>query len=260
MIFRIVAICILLFFSRHARADGWSLNLTAKDINEVSNTLQAFDEGKVTLDEITIDRNEEWGRKLITYYATHTDAVTTKMKLPISRCCAGFGGYPQAIALAKDYVSVYSNDWHGWRIIGSAYFVTTNFGQALGPYTNAVLLGDQDSSASLGFSALKVDRLDVVREFLPQLFRLKDSHSGESLQAAVVLVIYSLRTEQKDIFVKALDGISPQEILAHEDVTFLVKQGFDEFKGKDIEKIQQELESASKNNLNAVATTNAPSP
>jgi tetratricopeptide (TPR) repeat protein len=166
------------------------------------------------------------------------------MKLPISRVFAAFGKYPEALQLAQEYVSIYSNDWHGWRIIGGANALMTNWNAALTAYTNAVLLGDEDSSASLGSAALQADRLGILHEFLPQLFRLKNSQSKKAIQASTMLVIYSLRTEQKDIFVKALDGINPKDILAHEDVTFLVRQGCKEFKGKDIDKIRQEMESA----------------
>jgi hypothetical protein len=221
---------------------------TADD--EVRTQLDLFESGKITLDEITTGRDEEWGRKLIAYYLAHTASVTTKKKLPVSRCLAGFGKYPEALQLAENYVTVYSNDWQAWRIIGGANVFMTNWSSAMSAYTNAVLLGDSNSWASLGFAALKSDHLDVFRDFVPRLFLLENSQTDKDLQAAGVLVIYSLRTEQKDIFVKAVEGVNPKDILAHDDVTFLVKQGCEQFKGKDIDKIRQEMESATSSTNN----------
>ncbi len=224
--------------------DAMIIPLTPEQVDDVKHQLEAFEKGTVTLDEITIDRDEKWGRELLGFYITQTNDVTTKMKLPVSRCLAGFGKYPEAAMLAQEYVRIYSNDWHGWRIIGGANTMMTNWSAALNAYTNAVLLGDNDSCAALGFAALKMDRLDVFRDFVPRLFLLKNSTTNKALQAATVLVIYSLRTEQEDMFVKAVEGVNPKDILAHDDVTFLVNQGCKQFKGKDVDKIRQEMESA----------------
>jgi tetratricopeptide (TPR) repeat protein len=233
------------------------ISLTSDQAADVRHQLEAFEKGNVTLDEITVDRDEDWSHKLIAYYYTHTNTVNTKMKLPVSRCLGGFGKYSEALQLAQEYVSVYSNDWHGWRIIGTANMQLQNFSAALNAYTNAVRDGDVGNYPALGLAALKTDRLDIVQDFVPRLLHLKNSKSREALQAATVLVIYSLRTEQKDLFVKAVKGLDPKDILAHDDVTFLVKQGLEQFKGEDIDKIRQELEAVTGSGS---SSTNNPSP
>jgi len=256
-----MAICIAPFVS-FVNASPTGFVLTADDVNTVSNTLSAFEGGGISLDEITVNRDEEWGRKLLTYYVVHTNAITTKMKLPISRCFAGFGKYPEAAALAQDYVNVYSNDWHGWRILAGADFFMKEFNGALIAYTNAVLFGDDNSYPALGLTALKVDRLDVISNTLPRLLALKSSKAtnrNQALQLATVMIAYSLRTNQKDVFIKAVEGFDPKDILTHDDVAFLVKQGCNEFKGKDIDSIQQALGTATRDKPNST-TTNAPSP
>ena len=226
------------------------LVLTTNEQSEVRQTLEDFQNGKITLDAITVGRDEAWGRKLLEYFVTHTNDVTIKMKLPIARVFGAFDGYPQAAILAQEYVGVYLNDWHGWRILGSANFFMTNFSVALSAYTNAVRLGDDISYPALGASALKTDRLDIVSNMIPRFLALKSSNMltnrNQALQLATVLVIYSLRTEQQNIFTNALANFEPKEILAHDDLTFLVKEGCKEFQGKDIEKVRQELETSEK--------------
>ena len=247
---RISLAIIVALFGLLPSVQAQRVTLTPEDQSEVRKTLEDYQAGKISLDEITIDRDEAWGRKLLTYFVMDTNAVTTKMKLPISRCFAGFGKYPEALVLAQDYVSVYSNDWHAWRIIGSANLFMTNYSAALSGYTNAVRLGDDISYVALGGAALKTDRLDIISNMVPRYLALKaanlTTNRHQAIQLAGVLVIYSLRTEQKDIFVSAIAGFEPEEILVHDDLTFLVKQGCDEFSGKEIDKIRQELEPASK--------------
>ena len=223
--------------------------LTTNEQAEVRQTLEDFQNGKVSLDEITVDRDETWGRKVLGYFVTHTNEVTTKMKLPISRIFAGLGGYRQAAILAQEYVSVYSNDWHGWRILGSADLSMTNFSGALRAYTNAVRLGDDGSVVPLAFMAMKMGELDVVRANVHRLFAIKGSKETESvkpLDAVTALVLYSLRSNQQDIFLKALDGVDASTIASKSDLEFLVKQGCRQFKGRQIDAIRHELQRTEK--------------
>jgi hypothetical protein len=202
----ILQLIIIGFVTTTFADDEQNISIATNQLAEVKQKLEAFDKGTISLDEITIDRNEEWGRALLTYYLSDTNAVTTKMKLPISRCFAGFGKYPEALQLAQDYVTVYSNDWHGWRILGGANYLLGHFNASVNAYTNAVRLGDDGSCAKLAIAAMK--------------------------------------TDQNDLFVKAVEGVNPHDILAHDDLTDMVSQGCKQFKGEDIDKIRQEMKSA----------------
>ncbi len=228
------------------------ISLTTNEQTAVRQQLQAFDRGEITLEETTEPGGESGCQKLVAYHLMHTNDVTTKMKLPISRRYGAMGKYQDAVRLAQEYVGVYSNDWHGWRILGSANLFMNNFNAALHAYTNAVRLGDDLSYAALGLAALKTDRLDIVSNMVPRLVALKTSKltsRNQSLQLATDLVIYSLRTNQKDLFMKAVEGFDPKEILAHDDVAFLVKQGCEQFKGGETDRLCQKLETAGKSGV-----------
>lgn len=223
-------------------------SITTNQAAEVKQTLELFDKGEITLDQITVGRDEMWGHTLVVYYETHTNDVTTSMKLPISRCYGAMDRYSEAVRLAQDYVTVFSNDWRGWRIIGSANIDLKNFDAAVSAYTNAVRLGDNDGSCiPLAFTAMKIDRLDIVKNILSRLFDLKNSKTlshRKSLEAVGALVLYSLRTNQKDIFAKALSGLSNNDFMSRNDLKFLVDKGCEQFQGADIDRIRQEMASA----------------
>ncbi|MDD5139653.1 MAG: hypothetical protein PHY43_05255 [Verrucomicrobiales bacterium] len=258
----VTTIILFLGLAFFACVDGISADLTQTDIAQVKSELQAFEKGQLTLEEVTELGGEAWGRKLVAYYETHTNDVTTKMELPVSRCYGAMGKYSEAVKCAQKYVNVFSNDWRGWRIIGSASLDMQNLNVAVDAYVNAVRLGDDGSCAPLAFTAMKTDRLDVVRDIVPRLLALKNSKPTryvKPLDIVTALVLYSLRSNQGDIFVKALSGVGVGDILSRSDLEFLVRQGCEQFKGKDIDKIREKMEAASGNNSNS-SNTNRPPP
>ena len=218
--------------------------LATNEQAEVKQKLNSFDRGEITLEEATEPGGEAWGRKVVEYYSTHTNDVTTKMKLPISRCCAALSMYLEAANLASDYVQVYSNDWRGWKILGGANSFMGNYEQALAAATNSLRLGDEGSYVPVAMLALHLDRLDLVRGIVPHLLELKNSKPPQKikpLDAVAALVLYSLKADQRDIFIEALDGISAKDILSRDDLKQLVTGGCDKFEGKEIDKIRQEV-------------------
>ena len=223
----------------------------AEDTIEVRAKLEAFDKGEATLEQVTEPGGETWGRKMVAYYLAHSNAVTTKMKLPISRCYMAMENYPEAAKLAQEYVNVFSNDWRGWRIIGGANYLTENFEAAVNAYTNAVRLGNVESSAPLALAALKTERFDVFREIVPGLLRLKDAKEtqyGKRLEIVMALVMYSLSTNQEDVFEKAIYGLLANDVLSRGDLEFLVKQGCDLFKSAESARLCAELVKAPRTN------------
>jgi hypothetical protein len=100
-------------------ADFTAVPLGTNETSQIKQKLEMYEKGKITLDELTPEKAES-GENLIAYYLSHTNEVTVKMKLPISRCFAGSGMFPEAARLSGEYVRVYSNDWRGWKILGGA--------------------------------------------------------------------------------------------------------------------------------------------
>jgi hypothetical protein len=227
--------------------DLQNFSITTNQAAEVKQKLEAFEKGTMTLKELTENDGDAGRQELIDYYLSHTNDVSVKAKLPISRCFAILDKYQQAAQLAAEYVQVYSNDWHGWKILGFANLTMGNYSAAVAALTNSARLGDEYSYDLLAFAALKIDRLDIVSNLVQHLLVLKKREpppEAVPLDIVIVLVIYSLKANQQDIFVKALDGVSAKQILSRDDLPQGVKAGCERFKGKDIDKIRQEMESA----------------
>ncbi len=229
-------------------ARGAEVPLSVKDTNEVQQALSGFDKNILTLEQVTEKGGAEWGGKILDYYLSHSNEVTLKMKLPISRCFAAFGKYPEAAELARDYVNVYSNDWRGWDILGGAKLMMGSHGEALWAMTNAVRLGDKKNYPSLGAAALATDRLDVFQEMVLQplltLKRAKETPKTDRLDLVGMLLVYGLKTDQKDVFVKALDGISAAEIIDRDDIKELVEKGCKQFTAKETKTLCDKIAEA----------------
>jgi hypothetical protein len=244
--------------------DLTSISLSSNEEAEVKQWLQSYEKGTLTEQQLELVKRGgvKWDQKLIAYYLSHTNDVTVRMKLAVSRSFFAFDKYQETAKLAADYVQVYTNDSRGWANLGAANFAMHNFNAAIGAFTNATRLGDDGSYAPLAFAALETDRLDIVQKIIPKLLDLKSTKATQeisSLDATTALVYYSLKANQQDIFVKALQGVDVKQILSRDDLKQCVEIGCDQFKGKDIDKIRQNLEAASRNDSKTNAVSN-PSP
>ncbi|HXR03827.1 MAG TPA: hypothetical protein VN836_03875, partial [Verrucomicrobiae bacterium] len=79
------------------------------------------------------------------------------------------------------------------------------------------------------------------------------------LDIVTVLVLYSIQSNQQEIFIKALAGIDTRRILTRDDLKQLVETGCKRFQGKEIDRIRHEFETAEAT-VSGSASTNAPSP
>ncbi len=227
-------------------------SITTNQSAEIKQTLDAFENGKLTLQDLNEKAGTEGCRKLVGYYLLHTNEITVKARLPIGRCFNGFNLFPEATNLGAQYVAVFSNDWHGWRLLGAAYNSLNLSNESIHAYSHAIKLGDQNSYAPLAQVALKINRLDLVQEMLPQLFSLKDNPQTpekNKLNLISILIFYSVRAHQKDIFIKTLAGEDMKQILQNWMVKNNVRAGCKVFKGEDIDKIRQAVEAASKSEV-----------
>ena len=173
-------------------------SITTNQAAEVKQTLDAFEKGKLTLQDVNEKAGTEGCRKLVGYYLLHTNEITVKARLPIGRSFAGYNLFPEATNLGAQYVTVYSNDWHGWRLLGAAYNSLNLSNESIHAYSMAVDLGDKDSCASLAQVALRSKRLDLVKDMLPQLFAMKDNpQTPEKTRLSLISVLsltFSRRT------------------------------------------------------------------
>jgi tetratricopeptide (TPR) repeat protein len=225
--------------------------ITTNQAASVKKKLEAYEKGVLHLRDLTENAGTEGCRELIGYYLLHTNDISVKAKIPISRTFAAGEMYPQAIKLAQEYVNVYSNDWLGWSLLGYYYSSINYSNEAINGYSNAVRLGDKDSYEPLAGNALKYGRTDVVKNIVPQLMALKESKQTpeeNKLNLISMLLFYSAKTDQKNIFIQTLKGEDMGKILKDDAVKKNIISGCaffeDEDTNKDIEKIRQEMESA----------------
>lgn len=234
--------------------------LTAKETVEVAQKLESFDKGSATLDSLT--DSQEWTMKILEYYVMHTNEVTTKMKLPIAKSYAVWSKYPEAAELAQDYVNVYSNDWRGWRVLGGCKLAMKSYNEAVDLILNAARLGDEKNYVGLGLAAVAANRLDileniVVPHLLVQMNDTKDFPEKQRNQMRGLLIYDALKTDKKEMFIKAIADFDMDKISQWEELEDLIAQGCDHFKGADIDKIRKELEAATVSS-SISTTTNSP--
>jgi hypothetical protein len=190
----------------------------------------------------------KWCRKIAAYYLSHTNDITVKQKLLVSASFASLRMFPQTAELAESYVGTYSNNWQAWRLLGTANLTMRKLEKSLLAWTNAIRLGDEVSYVLLGEAALEVHRLDIVQSIVPDLLRLKQSRTIreiDPLTVVDVLVRYSLKTNRADIFVKALEGIEPTNILADHYLARAIAKGCEMFKPKELEGLCEAIAQAS---------------
>ena len=222
-------------------------HLNEQETLEVKQKLEAFDQGNVALDGIT--ENSESDMKLIEYYLSSTNNVTTRMKLPISKSFAIWSQYPRVAQLAQDYVNVYSNDWRGWSILAGSKIMLKSYYEAIAAYTNAIRLGDEKNCLGLGIAALAVDRIDilekiVVPRLLVQMNETDEFPEKKRNQMRGCIIGYAFKSDKKGIFIRVVTGVDFSKIYQWPELENLITLGCKKFKGPDIDKIRQELESA----------------
>jgi hypothetical protein len=116
-------------------------------------------------------------------------------------------------------------------------------------YSKAVKLGDKDSLRPLACCALAFNRMDVLKKIVPELIALEQSKNAKKenvVEEASFLIVYAIKADRKDIFIKALKNINLEELLQDANVRTNIELSCKWFKGKDIDTISrrmQEVES-----------------
>ena len=213
--------------------------LDSKAATEVQEKLEAYSKGKLTLEQAS--DGEEWGAKVIAYYLTHSNAVTAKMKLPIARCYAKFSSYTNAATLVSEYLHTYTNDARAWDLLAGSKYMLRSFEDGFAAGTNALRLGCEKNITATAGVALQLNRLDVFESMIaPRLLVLKDAKEtlrDDKREILIVLVLYSLQANKKDVFTKALQGVDAEMILAEPKLKRYVELGCDRFGAAGTEQI-----------------------
>jgi tetratricopeptide (TPR) repeat protein len=237
------------FFLRVFAGDSLDFVLTPAETERVEEQLKAYDKGNVTREALYGADMSDGCRKLVGYYMAHSNSISIKAKLPLSRCLAGFGKYEEAAKVARDYANVYSNDFLGWEILAYCHVAMTNDSEAIDAYKKAIKLGDTDAYQALAGVAIRAHRLEVISPILSKLQELQRSKATSAdsrINLTTLLTAYALMTDRRDIFVQTLSGQNLNQLMQDDIVRKNIAAGCDIFKGQDIDTIRQELESWSK--------------
>lgn len=214
------------------------MSITGKETELVRGVLKDNEDDKI---DLYATNDDELCRKLMGYYLTATNTVSTKSKLALSRCFGKNEQYAEAIKLAEDYVQVYSNDWRGWRIIGLLSYQEEAYGKACIALTNALALGGAKAfevCSPLAMSALESDRLEIVRNLVPTLVKVKQSADTEAqVKSEIIfeLMNYAIITNNRELFIRSLEGVTVEEILSRKSLRVALFIGWNFFKPKEIE-------------------------
>jgi hypothetical protein len=210
--------------------------LSDAESERLARALRDYDQGRLSYGELFKPGRPKADTNLAAYYFARSNSLTVKMKLPISSSLAVTDHFPEAAALGREYVAVYSNDWRGWAVIGGAEFFLKHYEAALEADTKAAALGDESNYAGLGYAAVTLGRFEVLDRFTPAILRRKDSEQipeDERLQLVLVLTGYANKAKRPEVLVRALSGISAKQIESLPALKRLILDSCEIFKNEE---------------------------
>lgn len=239
----ILALC-LLIAPTVAHAD--STQLSDKELNQTKQRLQAYERGLLTFEEISGAQNITnlpVITNIVFFYQNHSNEVTLKMLLPVSRCYMIMGKSSEAGALATKYLNVFSNDCRAWDILYASKAYEGSYDKAFEIGTNALALGCEKNLITLGMIALQTGHSDTVEKLVPRLLALKNKEADPPTKREMLslLTCYSVITTNKQLFISALQGEKAKDLRPNRDLQSWVKKGCELFKAKETEQICKEL-------------------
>ncbi len=220
--------------------------LSENESHQIRQNLEAFERGMLTLDQISGPEYVELAAltNITTYFMAHSNEVTLKMLLPISRSFVVTGNSSDGALLAKKYLNVYSNECRAWDILLGAQSSAHLYGEALQTGTNALRLGCENNIVIVGILALDAGRNDLMENMIvPRLLVLKDTEKGVDKKREMlnVLVMHSVNTTNRALFVKSLRGVTLVDLKANPHLRGCVRSGCRLFDAKETEKLCDEL-------------------
>jgi len=179
-------------------------------------------------DEITAETSKaESRKKIISNFESLPEAWSPVEILKVAVAYAVEGQAEKAIPLFERYLQVRPNRARAMRGLGQLYIDTRNYGRALELMEKAWSLGDLPVIVPLGYEYLRRENLDKLKSLIPTLM----VHKEGNLEVVNLIAAYSLSRNppDKDLFMKAIDGVTDKDILSRRDTTDVVAQGLEVF-------------------------------
>jgi tetratricopeptide (TPR) repeat protein len=138
--------------------------------------------------------------------------------------------YEKSKAVYERFAVFNPNDIHVFTGLGNCYLCQTNFEEAILQYRKAWDMGDSNvvhtlAAAYIGSTNNSVERM---RDLIPCLMKNK----LENLVFILGFALY-VTPPDKELFMKAVEGVTDSELLKNESVTKLAISGFEQFGQKD---------------------------
>jgi tetratricopeptide (TPR) repeat protein len=113
------------------------------------------------------------------------------------------------------------------RGLGIVLVFQERFPEAVQPLRKAWYYGDIDALSPLALTYLAIGKIDEMRDLIPSLLK----HKGESIDLVKWLISYSLKADppDKEMFLKAIIGLTDEVILRREDATMFMIKGLEKF-------------------------------
>lgn len=188
------------------------------------------------------------------YYFAASNSIPPKSKLAVGGCLSLKGFYPESLKLIREYVEITPNDWEGQMALGDTLTKTEAYNQAVPVFLTALKLlissNKTDTlSKALNYSCLAKaamlgGRSDVLHSIVTNLVEFKsDDYLTKklSLDAFTDCALYAIGTSNSELFVKAVQAVDQDAVLAYPDSRLSVAIGCQVFSSRDTEKLCRAL-------------------
>jgi len=235
--------------------------LSDQESTYIRQRLESYDKGDTDYDQLFGQEPKNTCNSLAAYYFEHTNHITLKMKLPISRSLGVTHHFKEAASLATEYLSIYTNDWRGWRVLGLSKCSLKDYNGAVDALTNAASLGDDENYFALVGAAISANRVHDVDNYVTAILKRRyqsETAEDERLDLVTVLTVYANKANRPDILLRGLRGISAKQIASRWALKQLVMDSSDIFKdNEEVARLCAELKSDPDWEPAKAGTTNA---
>lgn len=197
------------------------VGLAATEAESISNVISKYAQHTDDLRKLSSADQSPLRRRIIAYYEASTNQLPAKHKFVVAWCMGQENDFTNATKLLEEYVRVYTNSTIGWIMLGTASVMIDNNERGIEAYEKAVALGDEKSLSALAGVALQINRLDIVKKYVPDLLRLKDEKGPpDFIKQEVIgfLVVYASRTDNQELYLQALDKVKIDQLVSRTDV------------------------------------------
>ena len=248
-------LCLLNLFARATAAESNTdvRQLTPADLQEVTSFFALLDSGKSMLSDLRDETNSPLRNKIISYYQTSTNQLSLEHQFVVATCMlAEVKEFSAAARITEAYISKNPTNGRGWVLVGSAALTVSNTPRCIEAYEKAIELGQTNVVAMLCAVAFTTGQNDVIKKHLPQLLAVledKKSERNDRQDALNVIVVYAMRINDEELFLKAVRGLDMRLVRDKKDLLTNLDKACRYFESQRTEEFCVRIKNALKTNL-----------